>query len=142
MKKGLIFFLGMITGAILTIILAYLINTNSAINSGNSSTTALYGDPGITLFDEPGEQMKLVRFKVFQCLENGTALAQSSYSVEFPMYGEPVVLFLPAKNGSYYDGQIITVDNRKSARQIGIYRYETRQDKFIKQVPIVDIFDK
>lgn len=144
MKKGLIFILGMIAGAILTIGIAYLWSSSSATNSGDGRAAALYGDPGIALFDEPGGVMALKSFRLFQCLPNGTALAHSSEKAKVQynwQYGDPVVFFLPEEGNSYYDDQIITVPTGKVVRQVGIYRYETKDD-FVKQVPIVKIFDK
>ena len=142
MKKGLIFFIGMIAGVVLTIVLAYFINNNSTIINGENNTITWYQDPGVTLFDEPGEPMKVECFKVFQCLDNGTALAQSAFSKEWPLFGESVVLFPPTNNGAYYDGKIIDVPGNRIVRQIGVYRYETMQDKIIKQVPIIQFYDK
>ena len=127
MKKGLIFFFGMIAGAVLTVLILALIGM--AKDSGG---------------DNSGQTMPLKSFRVFQVLPNGTALAESSekdkvkYSFE---YGDPIVLLLAAENSAYYDDQVIKVPAGKVVRQVGTYRYETQND-FVKTVPIISFLDK
>lgn len=145
MKKGLIFFLGMIAGAILTVGILYFIGTGNNSNTGNGgSSSYAYGDPGISLFAETGDELPLKSFIVFQVLPNGTALAQTSekLKVEYNFqYGEPIVLLLPSDNISYYDNQVIKLPANKVTKQIGTYRYETKNE-FVKTVPIVGFLDK
>ena len=74
MKKGLIFFFGMIAGAVLTVLILALIGMAKDSEGNNSG----YGDPGISMFSEAGQTMPLKSFRVFQVLPNGTALAESS----------------------------------------------------------------
>lgn len=143
MKKGLVFILGMIAGALLTIIVVYRLGSNSSDDGTGGS--APYGDSGISLFSEPGEVMTLKSFKLFQVLSNGTALAESTEkaNVQYPAldYGDPIVLLLPEDGMAYYDDQVIKVPAGKKARQVGTYRYETKNE-FVKTVPIVRILDK
>lgn len=73
MKKGLVFVLGMIVGALLTIIVIYRLGSVSS--DGGTGGSAPYGDSGISLFSEPGDVMALKSFKLFQVLPNGTAVA-------------------------------------------------------------------
>ena len=140
MKKGLIFFFGMIAGAVLTVLILALIGMAKDSGGDNSG----YGDPGISMFSEAGQTMPLKSFRVFQVLPNGTALAESSekdkvkYSFE---YGDPIVLLLAAENSAYYDDQVIKVPAGKVVRQVGTYRYETQND-FVKTVPIISFLDK
>ena len=145
MKKGLIFFLGMIAGAILTVGILYFIGTGNNSNAGNGGFSSYaYGDPGISLFAEPGDVLPQKSFRVFQVLPNGTALAQTSekLKVEYNFqYGDPIVLLLPSDNNSYYDDQVIKTPTNKVTRQIGTYRYETKND-FVKTVPVVGFLDK
>ena len=142
MRKGLVFFFGMIVGALLTIGVLYFIGNSNT--TGNSVSSALYGDPGISLVDEPGDVMTLKGFRFFQVLSNGTALAYSTdkanvrYDFE---YSDPVVFFLPVEGTTYYDDLILKVPAGKVVRQIGTYRYETKNE-FVKTVPIVQILDK
>ena len=142
MKKGLVFVLGMVVGALLTIIVFYRLGSGSS--EGGNGGSAPYGDSGISLFSEPGEVMALKSFKLFQVLPNGTALAQSSEkaSVRYDFeYGDPIVLFLPEDGVTYYDDLVIKVPSGKSVRQVGTYRYETKNE-FVKTVPIVKVSDK
>ena len=143
MKKGLVFVLGMIVGALLTFIVLYRLGNGPA--EGGASGNAPYGDSGITLFSEPGDIMSLKSFKIFQVLPNGTALAHSTdkANVRYPNleYGDPVVFFLPEDGVTYYDDLIVKVSSGKVVRQVGTYRYETKNE-FVKTVPIVRILDK
>lgn len=141
MKKGLVFFLGMISGVVLTFLIFLFIGL---ANRNNGTGDAVYSDPGISMFSEAGETMQLKSFQVFQVLSNGSALARSSekskvqYNFE---YGDPIVLLLPDEKSAFYDDQIIKVSANKVVRQVGTYRYETKME-FVKTVPVVAIFDK
>ena len=73
MKKGLVFVLGMIVGALLTIIVIYRLGGDSS--NGGIGDSAPYGDSGISLFSESGDVMALKSFKILQVLSNGTAVA-------------------------------------------------------------------
>lgn len=143
MKKSLVFVLGMIVGALLTIGALVFLGDDSS--GGSSGSNAPYGDSGISLFSEPGDVMALKSFKIFQVLPNGTALAQSTDKavVRYPNleYGDPVVFFLPEEGVTYYDDLVIKVSSGKVVRQVGTYRYETKNE-FVKTVPIVRILDK
>lgn len=151
MKKAIDFILGLIVGVILTLGVLFVLGRKFNSSKGGESPSvtmnkgmSLYKDPGVSLFDEPGAEMSLRSFKVFQVMSNGTALAQSSekskveYSFQF---SDPVVFFLPEDGASYYDDQIIKCPAGKVVRQIGTYRYETKND-FVKTVPIVKFIDK
>ena len=142
MKKLLLFLGGMLVGSLLTIGIFYIIGNQST--DEEQPKPALYGDPGISLFDEPGDVMSLKSFKIFQVLPNGTALAYSAEktTVQYKwQYGEPVVFLLPEEGTTYYDDLVIKVPSGKVVRQIGTYRYETKNE-FVKTVPIVKILDK
>ncbi len=140
MKKGLVFFFGMIAGAVLTMLILALIGMAKDSGGDNSG----YCDPGITIISEAVQTMPLISFIVYQVLPIVTALAESSekdkvkYSFE---YGDPIVLLLAAENSAYYDDQVIKVPAGKVVRQVGTYRYETQND-FVKSVPIINFLDK
>lgn len=141
MKKGLVFILGMVVGAILTIGILFLIAI--AKNNADNGKSSYY-DPGISMFSEAGPIMPLKSFRIFQVLPNGSALAYSSEKSKVQYifeYGDPVVLFIPQDNTAYYDNQVITVPVNKVVHQVGIYRYETNNE-FVKTVPIIDFGDK
>lgn len=125
MKKGLVFFLGMITGAILTFVVLLMIG-----KAANASTD------GVEYFAEAGEVMDAQSYKVFQVVENGNALAnaESSYGGYIGM----LVLLVADEDSHYYDDQIVSAPAGTCFRQVGTYRYETRAE-FIKTVPAVAI---
>ncbi len=52
-----------------------------------------------------------------------------------------VVMFLANDDESFYDDQVISLPKGKCFRQIGTYRYNTRQN-IEKTVPVLGIFDK
>ena len=115
MKKGFIFFLGVITGALLIIFISLI------ITGGNSK---------MTFFDEPGEIINAYSFEVFQTLDNGTALASKEGSFDL------VVLLWNKDGRSYYDNQVVSPKPGQRFRQVGLYKYRNPQTGN-KVVPIV-----
>lgn len=108
MKKIWIYLLGVLSGAILTfIILIGLSGKNGSMQ-------------GLSFFDEPGQVMSEDSYTVFQALEPGTALASSGI-----LFGMTVLLW-DEKGTHYYDGQTITASEGKCFRQIGVFKYETK----------------
>ena len=101
------------------------------------------GNLGVSMFPEPGPIMALKSFEIFQVHTNGQALAFSSDKDPAKRvldYHGPTVLFMPDKNQPYYDKLVITVPGNKVVRQVGTYRYDSREG--VKTVPIVSILDK
>lgn len=83
-------------------------------------------------FEKPQQEIRAKEFKVIQVYPDGSALAIVD---DLDNYG--TVVALPAEEGSsYYDVQKIAVPKGKCARQIGTYRYVTRQN-IEKTVPVV-----
>lgn len=123
MKKWVAYVLGVITGMILTVALAYCVNL-----SNNA------GVIGLELFDEPGECMEYSQFEVFQVVESGCALAHTGDS-----FGS-VVLIMPNENQRLYDGQKIELKSDECTQHIGTYRYGTKIG-IEKTVPAVRIID-
>lgn len=123
MKKWVVYVLGVITGMILTVALAYCVNL-----SNNA------GVIGLELFDEPGECMEYSQFEVFQVVGSGCALANADDS-----FGS-VVLIMPNENQRFYDGQKIMLKSDECAQHVGTYKYSTKID-FEKTVPAVRIID-
>lgn len=123
MKKWVVYVLGIITGMILTVVLAYCVNL-----SNNA------GVIGLELFDEPGECMDYSQFEVFQVVESGCALANAGDA-----FGS-VVLIMPNENQRLYDGQKIELKSDECAQHIGTYRYGTKIG-IEKTVPAVRIID-
>jgi len=127
MKKRLIFFLGMITGAILTFVVLLMVAKASNASNG-----------GVEYFAEAGEVMDAQSYKVFQVVENGNALATALSDKEYGWYHGIVVLLVAGEDSNYYDEQIVTAPAGTYIRQVGTYRYKTNED-FIKTVPAVAI---
>ena len=92
---------------------------------------------GIEIYDNPTRTIDIDAFKVMQVLPDGSALATSD---DIDNMGV-VVLFKANEDASYYDQQKITIPLGKCLKQIGTYRYTSRQD-IEKTVPVVAIFDK
>ena len=100
----------------------------------------------ITMFKEPGNEVRysflgesITTYKVIQVLPNGAALAcPSAAGITIP---DHVILFLPLKEGCYYDSQEIVPPKKHVAKQAGIYRYETK-DGDVKTVPVVKFYPK
>lgn len=126
MKKGLIFFLGIITGSILTVVfLAILGNIYSSVN-----------DSGITIAEKQTAFTIANKFEVFQVLDDG-ALAnceERSYSTSY--FTGPVVYILSDGQNIFYDDQIVRVPYGQRAVQIGTYRYQTNMG-VEKVVPVI-----
>ncbi len=95
------------------------------------------------MFDVPQQEVKADEFKVFQVLQDGSALASYEGIIrkeDYVDYGT-VVLFPASDEVSYYDDQKIVLPQGKCFKQIGTYRY-TAKDGTEKTVPAIDIFDK
>ena len=130
MKKGVVFFLGVLLGVALTI------GTLTLVEKYEKE------DNGMTFFEQPGECLSTSRFEVLQAL--GTyALAYEQKYNDFLGYMPTDLLVLVANdNGEmYYDEQVIKVPKGQCMRQIGIYRYQTKNEDW-KTVPIVKLMDK
>lgn len=139
-KSILIFVAGIITGFILTILLALILRPRNT-------------DENLQLFEKPAQEIKANSFRVMQVLPDGSALAtvdnssmlnnSLSSTIDNSVEIGTIVLFLNNNNSNtnYYDEQIITRPSGKHFRQIGIYRYITKQE-MMKTVPVIAIFDK
>lgn len=128
---------GIITGAILMIVVAFFMSRQT---DGNPVDEV---DQNVELYEKPLQAIKAKELKVFQVLEDGSALASVELDIHNPRdcnYGL-VVLFLSDENSTYYDDQIISVPEGKCLRPVGTYHYMTRQN-MEKTVPVVEIFDK
>ena len=131
MKKGLVFFLGMITGCVLTI--AALFYVAKVYDADDNS--------GLELFEQPADVIDSNSFRVLQVLPDGNALAYSEGPNYRESYTGPTVLLLADENSHYYDEQIVKVPKGKRAYQVGIFDYETNGIGH-KTVPVVRIMSK
>lgn len=124
MKKLLIFISGVIVGVFLT----FSFLSSQPANSNKN----------LQLFETPKECVTKKNLRVFQALDDGYALAweidKSGFSTHL------VVLIHDPENKPFYDDQKIIIPKGKCARQIGIYKYITR-NKMEKTVPVVQIME-
>lgn len=143
MKKWMIFGGGAITGIVLTILFLFIIGGRSSeqIEKESERTNKVEekskekSDDGITLFDEPGDIIKVKSFKVIQVIAKDAALVMEEG------YNMTVYLLTNSDDKFYYDDEIVKVPKGKVVKQIGIYRYPAKND-IIKTVPIVMITDE
>ena len=126
MKKFLLFLVGMVIGVVGTLGCLLLM----------SSVQQSKAPDGLTMFDEDAECVTTSNLKIFQTLARDAGLAMKS------PYEDDLVVLLMDMTGrsSYYDDLIVKVPKHKCARQIGIYRYETKDHRF-KTVPVVRVED-
>lgn len=127
-NKILIFSAGVVTGAVLMILIALI------ASKGNAA------DDGITLFETEGDCVSSNSFEVFQVLDSGDALARE-FEHGMSVATGVTVLFLNDGNKSFYDDQVIKVYSGQCAKQIGVFKYNTRAG-LERTVPIVEIRDK
>lgn len=133
-KFILTFVAGIITGVILVFAYGYCV----AMSINNTSS-----NNAVQMFDTPQQEIKADKFKIFQVLQDGSALASYDEVTSKEGYVDfgTVVLFPASDEVSYYDDQIISLPQGKCFKQIGTYRYTTK-DGTEKTVPAIDIFDK
>ena len=140
MKNWMIFLCGLLTGVVLTIIVAFIINTSQKNSNVVETEVQQQEDDGVKLFEEPGDIMEGNSFKVFQVIATDGALVKGK-SGRSDLYYGMVYLLINREGKSYYDDEIVNVPKGKVVRQMGIYHYPTR-DGFEKTVPIIEIVDK
>ena len=133
------FILTFVAGIITGVILVYAFSFCAVMYIKNEVSS----DNAVQMFDVPQQEVKADEFKVFQVLQDGSALASYEGIIrkeDYVDYGT-VVLFPASDEVSYYDDQKIVLPPGKCFKQIGTYRY-TAKDGTEKTVPAIDIFDK
>lgn len=123
---------GFVTGVVLTFVVSFIVVVLSHESSSSSSETNV-----IEMYDVPTQEIDLRTFEVMQVLSDGSALAMSEDSDGFGT----IVLFAADEGDSYYDQQRITVPSGQVLKQVGVYRYVSRQD-VEKTVPVVQVFEE
>lgn len=127
-KSVLIYIGGIVTGIILTFVILLFVAKSNSDNPSNDN---------MIIFEQPQQKIDAKSFEVLQVLPDGNALATVESNENFGM----IVMLLANKNATYYDDQKIEVSTGKCARQIGTYRYMTRNN-IEKTVPIIDIVNE
>ena len=131
------FIVGIVTGALLMIGVAFLIGNN--VISHNDIKNV----PGLTMLSENQKSsvFDTKSIKIMQTLSPKMALAHteevSKYTHEINYYGT-LVLYIASDDNPLYDDQIIKIPNSKRLVQVGTYEYETNM-KTKKTVPAVSI---
>lgn len=118
------FFIGMLSGVVLTIVALFVIGF---VRQKNNE------DDAIQYLEKPVsyENKKITSFKVFQVIGEDAALAKEISDKELDMYlGNTVVLI----GKDFYSDQVITIKNPK---RIGTYSY-TNNGGMPKTVPIIE----
>ncbi len=139
MSKGVAYFLGILTGIVLTIAAAFVISKS---NNGGSAFS------GLTMFEERGDMMTETSFKVLQAIDANHALAMAKSETDLlddldlnlNLYYGLLVLVID-EDAHFYDDQIINAKSGKRFYQVGTYRYET-QEGVMKTVPAIKLLDK
>ena len=131
MKKTWVYLLGVLSGVVLTFLVALIIN-----KTRNSA---------ITFFDEPGEivtvecfgETKPVKsFKIFQTLGEDAGLAMGE-----DLGSRDLLVLIYSDNGqAVYDNQTIVAPKGMCFRQIGIYKYKSN-DKQHRTIPVVMLME-
>ncbi|MBQ4472169.1 MAG: hypothetical protein II942_02875 [Alphaproteobacteria bacterium] len=122
MRKFFLFLIGVVVGVIGTFGFLFLVVSAQRNNSVD----------GLTMFENDGECITTSNLRIFQTLAPDTGLAMKS------PYGDNLVVLLVDTSGKndYYDDKIVKVPKQKCARQIGTYKYKTKDERW-KTVPVV-----
>ena len=145
MKSGTSFFLGFVLGAAVCFGVLYLISKRQSPADKINENITMFKEPGGVLeyksdsWRSGSKTYPYTEFRVFEVLPNGCALAKGKEDVD--LYMGITVLFLPLRNGSYYDEQIIKVPKGQCARQAGVFKYENNMG-MSKTVPVVRFYPK
>ena len=119
MRKSLVFFLGVMTGVILTIATYMIVGPYANKKSK------------LVLFDEPGDVVDVNSLEVLQVLDKGMALAQDSFLTVYLLYD--------ADGKEYYDNQTVAKSEGACFAQIGTFkRYNNGEPKTFPAVSLVD----
>lgn len=130
MSKGVSYFLGILTGIILTVAAIFVINKT------NSSSDEL------TMFKERGKMMDTQSYMIIQTYDNNHALAVDSEILaistfmNIPSFINTAVYIIGGEKSNFYDGLEIKSSEKIKFYQVGTYRYKT-QDNDWRTIPAV-----
>lgn len=136
MKKNiLLYFAGVLTGIVLTLLTVILFAKSNLQN--NNTPIETY--PGITIFDQPTDTWEFSRFRVFQVIKDNMALADcyGDTTIGAAVLTGPTVLLID-EDKYYYDDEIIDVPQGMRAMHVGVFQYQTNQGTD-KTVPVIKI---
>lgn len=139
MRKGMVFFLGMIVGGALTFFVSLFLLF--WFSSSSTSDSDEEGKSPLTLFEQPADVIETASFEVQKVLPDGNAIAESQHKDLEGYYTDPTVLLLAEESNPYYDKQIVKVPKGKCAYRVGVYQYEPFYGSS-NTLPVVRIMDK
>ena len=116
-KKYLVFGGGVITGIVLSILFAVIVDTLK---------------DNKTWFDTPGDVINEKAFHVFQVVDDKSALVIGQHDFTGAVY-----LLTNDERKYYYDEEIVVVPEGMKARQVGLFSYRTKLLDIHKTVPII-----
>lgn len=125
MKKGVAYFLGILTGIVLTIVVSLFL-----ANRG--------GNVGVTYYDEPGDALSFRSVTAFQALSKGYALVRETGHTNFD---DQIYLLQLKEDRSLYDGETVKAPTGTVFRVVGVYSYETNGGMG-RTVPVITIMDR
>ena len=131
MSKGVAYFLGILTGIVLTIGASIIIAKSQGEDPSSN---------GISMFEKRGQAMTEGSFKIFQTLDDKHALASGVSNEEYGWYMGITVMIIGNENDHFYDDQIIKKTSGKKFYQVGTYKYQTKSEDF-KTVPMVALLN-
>lgn len=140
MSKGFIYFLGILTGVLLTLGF-FAVRSNSSkgeINVGEKTEEKTKLPDGVTMLDEPIPFKEAKNFEVLQVVFEDAALARSEKKMQYTgsiHYTDPIVLIVADQKNTFYDDQIVKCPKESKVMQVGTYKYQTQMGW--KTVPII-----
>ena len=140
MSKGLTYFLGILTGVLLTLgFFAVKSYTSKDKTDGDVKTEESAKLPdGVTMLDETVPFNEAKNFQILQVVFEDAALAQSEKKMQYTgstYYTDPVVLIVADQKNTFYDDQIVKAPKDCKVVQVGTYNYQTKMGW--KTVPII-----
>lgn len=142
MSKGLSYFLGILTGIILTlgffVVKNYLSKPSGEKKDNTEKTEKQEKLPrGVAMLDEPIPFTEARDFRIMQVVFEDAALAQSKRQLRGSgsYYSDPLVLIVSDQANTFYDDQIITAPKDCKVMQVGTYKYNSQLGW--KTVPII-----
>ena len=140
MSKGLSYFLGILTGILLTIGFLAIRNATSKDDAAGTAGTEKQAKlpEGVTMLDNPIPFTEAKNFEILQVVFEDAALAQSEKKMQYTgsiYYTDPVVLIVADQKNTFYDDQIVKCPKDSKVMQVGTYQYQTQMGW--KTVPIV-----
>lgn len=133
-KRGA-YFLGILTGVVITIAIAF-VYYKIHLSSGN-----------LSMFDVRGQKMEATAYTILHTYDETHALAIDSHEYELsafinlPSTYYNIVYIIGGEGSHFYDGLKAQSSGNYCFYQVGTYRYKT-QDGEVKTIPAVMLMKK